>query len=133
VKELLLEWAELEPERCEGQSDGSFHLHLNKDCKIKIEADLFESVPDPLKTWATPVVACIQAAVQEAIRVKGWYFEFHDRKYSWATERIYECYLFVPNPPPDGCFHHHGSGKMAAESFLDAYCKALEQKRLGHD
>lgn len=119
MKELLLKWAELEPEsRCRITYEDAVEFRLSDDRILIAPLDL---EPDQ---YSDEMLAYIQFAIQDAIAAKGWEFEFCGVRKAENGGVGYACSVFVPNKNSE--INFDGASAIAAESLLSAYVQGLE-------
>jgi len=98
MKELLEQWAELEPDKCS------------------------RNWPDNLNDHA--FVAGTQYAVQQAIEARGWIYTLGLDKYGSYWTRIYRKSISVDYDPVQLGFEL--SGKSVTAALLSAYLQAIK-------
>ncbi len=110
--ELLHRWAALQPGRCCFVRVMSVHIWLNDG-------------PQNIHASSGVGRAVIQAAVQEAVTVHGWWYELN--RYERNGREVYACVGIKPSEPgkANPIFRNHW-GSEEAETFLTAYLAALQ-------
>jgi hypothetical protein len=112
VKELLMRWWKLEPQRCKWSDDSyreSFHVLYKGDIEeVWIEGGEFDE-------------AYIQAAVQEAVTARSWMVDLVIFGDGSSTAYLY------PTSDMGRALNREGSiGDSPAETLLRSYLQALE-------
>lgn len=113
MRELLMRWAKLEPERCwverPGDDDPWCVIHSGFTHGWRVGSRAQDAMH-------------IQAAVQEAITGHGWHWEvgYH----SPDREPFYSGYIDTHDSDDDS--HHHVYGDEPVYCLLSAYLQALE-------
>lgn len=119
MKDLLLKWAELEPEsRCRITYEDAVEFRLSTDRILIAPLDL-----EP-EQYSEEMLAYIQFAIQDAIVSKGWDFHFESVRHSADGGTSYGSTVFAAVEDIETDFW--GCSSIAAESLLSAYLKALE-------
>lgn len=125
MKELLLKWAELEPERCRYREEyGGFEVALG--CLYEKEWVICYFTANSV--WE----AIVQAALQEAIVAKGWSFRIYpvrhyleSHTFSACLKVKYSADVVIPEGN-DNEFLRTTLTATVAESLLSAYLQGLE-------
>lgn len=119
MKDLLLRWAELEPERCKVHGDGWIEFELSDVRDVLITPEITDV---DLKMG---LLASIQVAVQNAIEIKGHFWEV---SFEPAVETGKACYLAEIEEASTEQTIYRYDYTSAAAALLKAYLELLEKE-----
>lgn len=124
MKDLLLRWARLEPEKCELGEDNDIEIQLVRESVHFEELDKIDDFD----------IACIQYGVQEAIVARNWEFLIEATRFmvtpgNYETRYETSVISYFENGPSI----FYGVTDVAAESLLGSYLEALEAMQIEDD